>query len=248
MEAPSLPPLDWILYLCWSIPLIGFEHYIMPAAHILFCHCHEEVSSRDIALAVEKLPLSVKERITRYIAIRDRLVRIAGKLLLRRILMTRFSMPENILEQMFFEQNNKPVLVNTIDFSIAHSGSLVVCAVTDGGKIGVDVEQIIQTEIAVYEEYFSGREYHQIVSARDPSRALLQAWVRKEAVLKAIGAGVLMPMQDVDQTTNMIHLGKDIFHLHDLTLKNNFAGAYATNFPNCVQDTGEISIDEVLRF
>ncbi len=73
-------------------------------------------------------------------------------------------------------------------FSLSHSGERVVVAVTELGPIGVDVEA------------GSGRIDHLAPRILEPGETavgrsdLLRYWVRKEAVLKATGDGLAVPM------------------------------------------------------
>ncbi len=69
--------------------------------------------------------------------------------------------------------------------SVAHSGDLVLVALTDAGPVGVDVEP---TGGAAFEGY-DGVVLHRDEQAADErQRAIL--WVRKESILKATGEGL----------------------------------------------------------
>lgn len=84
----------------------------------------------------------------------------------------------------------KPFCVHGPAVSIAHSGDVVVCAVTDQGQIGVDVEITDRrrdtTRIA--REYFAADESRWLSS--QPADRFYMLWVLKEAWLKAKGTGI----------------------------------------------------------
>ncbi|MFC4554912.1 4'-phosphopantetheinyl transferase family protein [Georgenia faecalis] len=106
--------------------------------------------------------------------------------------------------------HGKPRLVGgdgSVSFSIAHSGDRVVVAVADGTAIGVDVEVGAGTGA---EELMSLgasilapaelADYWRLEPSRRP-RALAVWWTRKEAVLKATGDGLTVPMRSLAVTT-----------------------------------------------
>ena len=92
------------------------------------------------------------------------------------------------------EPHGRPRLPGTgLHASISHAGDRIVVALTEGGQVGVDVEQVVcvdsgfaQLVSSVYERFPLDDQY-----------ALFVHWSRKEAVLKATGEGLAMPMGDV---------------------------------------------------
>jgi 4'-phosphopantetheinyl transferase len=81
-----------------------------------------------------------------------------------------------------------------VRFSLAHSGDVVLVAVTIGTEVGVDVERIRDLPDAMrLAERFLGADVASAVSAASPedrSAVLLRAWTRVEAYLKITGAGL----------------------------------------------------------
>jgi 4'-phosphopantetheinyl transferase len=87
-------------------------------------------------------------------------------------------------------EKGKPVCVDGPAVSIAHSGKLVVCAATDLGDIGIDIEAPGRRrnvkEIA--SNYFAEDEAAWL--ATQPEDRFYMLWVLKEAWLKATGVGI----------------------------------------------------------
>jgi 4'-phosphopantetheinyl transferase len=87
---------------------------------------------------------------------------------------------------------------NDYCFNLAHSGELALVAVTRGCEVGVDVEQLRTVghlqEIA--ERYFTAAESDAIqdVDELQRIRRFLMTWTAKEAVLKASGRGLSLPL------------------------------------------------------
>ncbi|WP_433499999.1 4'-phosphopantetheinyl transferase family protein [Sphaerimonospora sp. CA-214678] len=87
----------------------------------------------------------------------------------------------------------------TPEISLTHAGAYVVCAVAWGGRVGVDVEDgarlvdcdLLAGKILGPEE----AEVYGRLPERERPAALVTYWTRKEAVLKATGDGLRVPMR-----------------------------------------------------
>ncbi|MCA1810662.1 MAG: 4'-phosphopantetheinyl transferase superfamily protein [Halobacteriales archaeon] len=84
-----------------------------------------------------------------------------------------------------------PEAARGLEFSVADAGGTVAVAVARQ-PVGVDVEAdpgaAARSEVAA--AFFSDAERSRLAGAADPAAAFLEAWTRKEAVLKALGVGV----------------------------------------------------------
>ncbi len=83
-------------------------------------------------------------------------------------------------------------------FNISHSGRMVLCAVTCGAAVGVDVEKIRELPKAVElaRRFFAPQEAAAVerASPRQRSREFLRIWTFKESYVKAQGVGLLVPL------------------------------------------------------
>lgn len=101
-------------------------------------------------------------------------------------------------------RNGKPELVappghRTVRFNVTHSASVILIAVAER-ELGVDVERV-QTAFAweqVAQSWFSPAEVATIrgLSAARRRRAFFDCWVRKEAYVKGLGAGLSRSTRD----------------------------------------------------
>ena len=87
-----------------------------------------------------------------------------------------------------------------LEFNISHSHGVVLCALSVGVPIGVDVE--LRGRPARWEEIAESlfspqevRELHRAESA-DVHRKFFEHWTLKEAFIKAIGMGFSFPLQE----------------------------------------------------
>lgn len=84
--------------------------------------------------------------------------------------------------------------------SLSHADGLMAMAVTASGPVGVDIEPATRVtdmqEIARRVYHYSEATRLYVASESVRSAALLAMWVRKEAVLKAAGIGLAVPMEN----------------------------------------------------
>ncbi|HVB43803.1 MAG TPA: 4'-phosphopantetheinyl transferase superfamily protein [Streptosporangiaceae bacterium] len=99
-----------------------------------------------------------------------------------------------------------------IDYSVSHSGDLLVVAVVGAGRVGVDVEHVRQ-RVADLDDLartvFAPAEltsYQALASADRPS-CFYRAWTRKEAVVKLTGYGLRQSLSSVDVTADLLPSG-----------------------------------------
>lgn len=91
--------------------------------------------------------------------------------------------------------HGKPTLPGTVwEASISHSGRLVAVALSSSGPVGVDVERIDESMPLkeLVPQVFS--ELEPIPQGGPSPLSFFRTWTRKEAVLKATGDGLRIPM------------------------------------------------------
>jgi 4'-phosphopantetheinyl transferase len=87
-------------------------------------------------------------------------------------------------------------------FSTSHSAGLAVVAVSRAAALGVDVERVSATvdPLEVAERFFSAREIAELRAAPPPERRerFFALWTAKEAYAKAVGEGLLLPLDRIE--------------------------------------------------
>lgn len=87
-------------------------------------------------------------------------------------------------------------------FNLSHSDGLAICAVTAEGELGADVECLrpIDDADTLVERFFAADERRQFgaLAAEDRLATFYSIWTRKEAFLKATGAGLNRELQSFD--------------------------------------------------
>jgi 4'-phosphopantetheinyl transferase len=99
--------------------------------------------------------------------------------------------------------DGKPRLMvanQTLHASLSHTRGAVAVAISRVADVGVDVEAITpMTELElVVNDVLSDRERQAVFADAQPIRMFTRLWTRKEAVVKAIGAGLSVPLASID--------------------------------------------------
>jgi 4'-phosphopantetheinyl transferase len=85
-----------------------------------------------------------------------------------------------------------------LQFSMAHSDRMVVYAFANDCELGVDIERAspFSDLESVAAEFFCPEEYAEFISIHPAQRcdAFFTGWTRKEALVKAVGGGLSMPL------------------------------------------------------
>lgn len=129
--------------------------------------------------------------------------------------------------------HGRPRVVNQrLEASISHSGEVVAVAVSSACPVGVDVELVRQFNYEpLIAEICAPEARHAVTSAE----AFFMCWTRKEAVLKALGTGLTLPMAEVRLTPDadplavLSHPGEPsvTVQLRDASPARGYAGAVA---------------------
>ncbi len=94
-------------------------------------------------------------------------------------------------------ENGKPQLDDGRCFSLSHSGSYAVCAVSDC-DIGVDIELPHKDSLRLARRFFTGSEYERIAASDNPDELFCQLWTIKESFIKATGKGLSTPLSSFE--------------------------------------------------
>jgi 4'-phosphopantetheinyl transferase len=190
-------------------------------------------------------------RYARYRRVGDRHRFLAGRALLRQVAAGYLRIPPRAVAVAArcndcAEPHGRPTLPGSgIEVSIAHSRNCVLVGATRTGHIGVDVEFIDRCmRIDELLAYVLAPEERDGASVNAPLD-FYRVWTRKEAVLKATGDGLRVPMSDVVvspplEAARLIRLCQEEtraqdFVLADLEVPDGYAAAVAVLSPGPVE-------------
>ncbi|MGE8555602.1 MAG: 4'-phosphopantetheinyl transferase family protein [Chryseobacterium jejuense] len=119
--------------------------------------------------------------------------------------------------------DHKPFLKDqNLHFNISHSGNLVVCCINEF-PIGIDVEYI-NHEIN-YEEFkfqMTIHEFERIYLSDDKIKTFFMYWTEKEAVIKANGKGLFIPLESFEINQNKTFVENEAFYLKDIFIDKEY--------------------------
>lgn len=144
------------------------------------------------------LPVSRREKVLRFRHESDRRLSLgAGFLLIRALVRDGLLASPSDGSGLRIEttEKGKPFLPDFPDyyFSLSHSGTRVLC-VTGNVPVGCDLEQIGRADLKIARRFFSPEEWKRIQDSGEPEEVFTRIWTLKESYLKAVGDGLLRPM------------------------------------------------------
>ncbi len=87
-------------------------------------------------------------------------------------------------------------------FNLSHAGNIALYAIASGREVGIDVERVREGVACaeIVEHFFSRREVAawRVLSPEVQTQAFFNCWTRKEAYIKARGAGLSLPLDKFD--------------------------------------------------
>lgn len=132
---------------------------------------------------------------------------VAGRAALRELLAA-YTNVEPAAVRFAYGERGKPTLdmpahaqagdASALRFNFSHSDGLAVCALVRGAEVGVDVERVREVSrldrLAM--RFFAPAEHTHLSSLPPADRipAFFRYWTCKEAVLKATGTGLILPL------------------------------------------------------
>ena len=133
----------------------------------------------------------------RYVHMEDAARHLAGRALARRLLCAAFG--QDSAAVFVRSPYGKPFCPGvSVDFSISHSGSMVWVALCRCASVGIDVERIRPLpDAAELTSQLHPQEQKDLLALppAELQTAFYRCWTRKEAVIKAAGMGLSMPLQ-----------------------------------------------------
>lgn len=166
---------------------------------------------------------------------------IIARGMLREILSTYTQIsPQDIIFS--YGPRGKPYLSGShahLQFNVSHSDDVAVYALTQNVEIGVDIQKIEDKfNDSVAKRFFSQQEYADLMqlSAAERPTAFCYLWACKEALIKAVGEGLYVPLgnfsvslQDKSQWVSLTHADKtEKYFLQNFPVHDDYQCVFAT--------------------
>ena len=182
-------------------------------------------------------------RADRFVRAKDRVRFAAGRAALRGILAGYLGTPADQLE-FSYARAGKPALAgpwssSSIQFNLSHSQAIGLLAVSRERSLGIDIEWMnpATSVMEVSERFFSACEISTLRGLPEDKKiaGFFQCWTRKEALIKAVGEGLSIPLDSFDVSFGEEPAGlksvragfTDVSHwkLYDLPIEQGYAAA-----------------------
>ena len=164
------------------------------------------VSAPQLQQCARLLSPAEKARIARLQTERDRHQHTVARSLLRLLLGEYLAVPPAAIE-FNLGQYGRPALADppvSTHFNLSHTTDLAICAISRTCVPGVDIEHLGRDvdHDGLARRFFSDGEYaeYQNIPAASRRRAFLTCWTRKEAIAKATGEGLHLPLREIEVT------------------------------------------------
>jgi 4'-phosphopantetheinyl transferase len=195
------------------------------------------------------------ERAERLRAGQVRMQFVTARASLRVLLGNLLNLPPNLVPitlSAYGKPETPPANKLPLFFNIAHSRETILIALCRSSSVGVDLEYLDrETDIlGIARDSFTAAEFRQIAATTDLTArrmAFFQCWTRKEAVIKADGRGLSLPLNSVEVpvgapvTSTPILIGDPetpkTWFVTDIPLGAEIAGAFAVALPGLVPRT-----------
>lgn len=165
------------------------------------------------------LPQRFQDEVFKYRRWQDRYNCLVGKLL---VYTGYYLFCGNLLEFNKFQKDpyGKPYIQDSnLHFNISHSGNTAVCAFSKQ-NVGVDIEEINDLDTTMFDNVFNDEEMQKI--NLEGTSKFYEFWTIKEAVSKAIGKGLGIPLLDIKIKDEHAIYGNDEWQIESYKLKNKY--------------------------
>jgi 4'-phosphopantetheinyl transferase len=202
-------------------------------------------STPEVESFLDVLSSDERHRATRFHFGRDRTRFIVAHGILRTVLSYYLGLKPSQV-RFSYGAYGKPALANdlggdALHFNLSHSHELALIAIAREQELGIDIEYIRDfPDEKIAERFFSGNELLKLQTLGPSLRRqrFFEYWVRKEAYIKARGAGLNLPLNQFDvslgavEPTDSLYPGKSSeetsgWFLRDLDVDPGYVSAIA---------------------
>ena len=178
-----------------------------------------------------------RKDILKYKRWQDAQLSLLGKVLLLLGLRTYYDIFETEIR---ISSNHKPYLKDDpVHFNISHSREMVACAISEF-PIGIDVEFYDPSiNYLDFEFQMTPGEIRKIHDAEDKIKSFFTYWTEKEAVMKAHGDGMMLPLDSFEVLNNESSIKGQKFFTKDIVIDKNYCSCISSN---------DINVNHVVPF
>ena len=188
---------------------------------ILYSYICAENHDYLIKTHLHKFPKDFQEKIRVFKRWQDAQLSLLGRLLLNYGLQKMDKDYRN--ENLSYTSYDKPFFNDDpTKFNISHSGEIVVCVISDSNDVGIDVEIINEINIEDFEMQMTKSEWDNLMVIHNKETAFYDFWTQKEAVIKANGQGLSIPLKSFEVVDYHTRINEECFFLKEIFLDEKY--------------------------
>jgi 4'-phosphopantetheinyl transferase len=173
-----------------------------------------------------ELPKDFADRVRRFRRWQDAQAALLGRLLLIEVI---GKGDRSILSRLEYTHYGRPYIQGLPDFNISHSGNHVLLACDPFSRIGIDIEEVRPIRHEDFRFQMTENEWLRIDTAPDPLAAFYTYWTQKEAVIKAHGNGLSLPLKSFEVQDDQTQIGEEVFYVKRIEIASDAVCYIASN-------------------
>ena len=175
----------------------------------------------------KQLPQNIHDRLKKKQNIAKIQMSILGYILLKEALKHNgFSQQ---IEEIYYTINGRPSTQENFDFNISHSGDYVVCVFSTQLQVGIDIERMKPISLELLSNHFNPDEWKEIQYSQNSEQSFYKLWTKKEAMVKADGRGLTIPLKEIIIKKNHGHIERSKWFIQEIPIHKNYMIHLVTN-------------------
>ncbi|MEQ8906425.1 4'-phosphopantetheinyl transferase superfamily protein [Ekhidna sp.] len=173
--------------------------------------------------------IEYQEKLQKYKRWQDAQLSLLGRLLLKKGL--EYLNEEVDLRNLRLTQFDKPYLEGSdVQFNTSHSGELVgVIVANQRASLGIDIEKYHPIKIEDFKNHMTLSEQNKVLNSINRETAFLEHWTQKEAILKANGKGLSIPLKSFEIEDGKTCFDSETFFVTEIFLDKEYICHIATS-------------------
>ena len=193
---------------------------------IYYTRINKLITFKQFENYLKRLPQKEQSRILKYHNWSDQLKCLMGISLIVHFV---FKGDLFLLKTLKYNYFGKPYTDRNGFFNISHAGDFVIAAVSSEFEMGIDIEKIIPVALKDFKDQMTAVEWNRISScAENQNQEFYRYWTQKEAVIKAAGKGLSIPLKSFEIIGLKTVIAEKSYYLKELDISKDYCCHIAT--------------------
>ncbi|WP_136668997.1 4'-phosphopantetheinyl transferase superfamily protein [Flavobacterium sp. H122] len=194
---------------------------------ILYAQIDEERHSYLLEKYLHTFPEDFVSKVQKFRRWQDAQLSLLGRVLLDSGLKSYFNITNS---KIIYNPKGKPFLHNQdVFFNISHTSDLVVCSIANF-PVGIDVEKLdSKFEYNDFKYQMTKNEYEIIKNSTNTVESFYSYWTEKEAVIKAHGNGLQIPLNSFELKNQECLIDEETFYVKNVFINEKYKCNIASN-------------------